>query len=93
MYKMLKLAIQIQLFFKSYIPPRNTKGLYLQPLDQNCYDITAESCDCPVGKGPLASCKNVGTLCYALVEFCASGNIPEFLTCTDRLQQWNKPRT
>ena len=61
-------------------------------IDQNSYDITAASCDCPAGKGPSASCKHVGSLCYALVEFCASGKLPEFLTCTDRLQQWNKPR-
>ena len=64
----------------------------LMSIDQNCYDITAASCDCPAGKGPSASCKHVGALCYALVEFCASGKIPDFLTCTDRLQQWNKPR-
>jgi len=25
-------------------------------------------------------------------KICASGKLPEFLTCTDRLQQWNKPR-
>ena len=61
-------------------------------IDQNSYDITAASCNCPAGKGPSASCKHVGSLCYALVEFYASGKLPEFLTCTDRLQQWNKPR-
>ena len=61
-------------------------------IDQNSFDITSASCDCPAGKGPSASCKHVGALCYALVEFCASGKVPEFLTCTDRLQQWNKPR-
>ena len=26
------------------------------------------------------------------MEFCKSGNLPEFLTCTQRLQEWNKPR-
>ena len=61
-------------------------------IDKNNFDITSASCDCPAGKGPTASCKHVGALCYALVEFCTSGKIPEFLTCTDRLQQWNKPR-
>ena len=52
--------------------------------DQNIYDITAVSCDYPTGKGPSANCKQV------LVEFCASGKLPEFLTCTEILQQWNK---
>jgi len=60
--------------------------------DLNSYEKTAPSCDCPAGKGPSASCHHVGALCYALVEFCASEKLPEFLTCTDRLQQWNKPR-
>ena len=64
----------------------------LMSIDQSSCDIAAASCDCPAGKGPSASCKHVGALCYALVEFCASGKIREFLTCTDRLQQWNKPR-
>ena len=53
--------------------------------DQNIYDITAASCDYPTGKGPSANCKQV------LVKFCASGKLLEFLTCTEILQQWNKP--
>ena len=98
MYKMLKLAIQMRQFFKSHIyichPEMQKDCIYnLQmSIDQNSFDITSASCDCPAGKGPTASCKHVGALCYALVEFCASGKTPEFLTCTDRLQQWNKPR-
>jgi hypothetical protein len=43
------------------------------------------------GKGPKASCNHI--LCYALAQFCVSGHTPEFLTCTERLQEWNKPRT
>ena len=27
-----------------------------------------------------------------LVIFCKSGSVPEFFTCTDKLQSWNKPR-
>ena len=50
----------------------------LMSIDQNCYDITAANCDCPAGKGPSASCKHVGALCYALVEFFASGKYQNF---------------
>ena len=35
---------------------------------------------CPAGKGPVASCKHVGALCYAFAEFCPSGKLPEFFT-------------
>ena len=34
----------------------------------------------------------VGALCYALRDFCKCGRISDFLTCTDKLQSWNKPR-
>ena len=61
-------------------------------LDTTSWDIVAAECGCPAGKGPNASCKHVGATCYALVEFCKSGQLPDFLTGTQRLQEWNKPR-
>ena len=61
-------------------------------LDCKTCDINAATCGCPAGKGPVASCKHVGALCYALIEFCTSGKLPNFLTCTDKLQAWNKPK-
>lgn len=33
----------------------------------------------------------IGALCYALEEFSHLGKFPEFLTCTDKLQEWNRP--
>ena len=39
-----------------------------------------------------ASCKHIGDMCYSLEEFSCIGHLPEFLTCTDQLQQWNRPR-
>lgn len=64
----------------------------LLSLDSTSWDILTAECGCPAGKGPNASCKHVGALCYALVQFCKSGQLPDFLTCTQRLQEWNKPR-
>ena len=61
-------------------------------LDLESSDIVAAECGCPAGKGPCASCKHIGGLCYALEEFCRFGQVPEFRTCTDQLQQWNRPR-
>ena len=61
-------------------------------LEKTSWDIATAECGCPAGKGPNASCKHVGALCYALVEFFKSGKLPDFLTCTQRLQEWNKPR-
>jgi len=48
-------------------------------------------CGCLAGKGPSTSCKHIGTLCYALANFCSSGHLPDFITCTDVMQEWNKP--
>ena len=55
-------------------------------LNWKTLDITGAYCGCPAGKGPTASCKDIGALCYAFVEFCTSGKLPNFLTCTDKLQ-------
>lgn len=41
---------------------------------------------------PHASCKHVAALCYALVDFSRFRHLPEFFTCTDKLQEWNRPR-
>lgn len=61
-------------------------------LSDTTYDLLSAECGCKAGKGPKESCKHIGALCYALVEFCKSGQLPEFRTCTEVLQQWNKPR-
>ena len=61
-------------------------------LDLESSEIIAAECGCPAGKGPCASCKHIGGLCYAIEKFCRFGQVPEFLTCTDKLQQWNRPR-
>ena len=61
-------------------------------LDLESSEIIAAECGFPAGKGPCASCKHIGGLCYAIEEFCRFGQVPEFLTCTDKLQQWNRPR-
>ena len=61
-------------------------------LNSKTLDIPGAHCGCPPGKGPTASCKHIGALCYAFVEFCTSGKLPNFLTCTDQLQAWNRPR-
>ena len=58
-------------------------------LDSSTHDIIHAECECPAGKG---SCKHIGALSFALADFCKLGSLPEFLTCTDKLQQWNHPR-
>lgn len=61
-------------------------------LDIGSMDIVTAECGCPAGKGPSASCKHIGALCYALAEFSRYGKTPDFLTCTEKLQTWNRPR-
>ena len=43
-------------------------------------------------QGALWNCKYVAAVCYALEEFSRLGKLLEFTTCTNRLQEWNKPR-
>lgn len=61
-------------------------------LDTGTQDIVEAECGCPAGKGPSASCKHIGALCFALEEFSRVEQLPEFVTCTERLQEWNKCR-
>ena len=61
-------------------------------ISHNKWEISTAKCRCPAGKGPAATCKHIGALCYLFMSFCESGTIPEFFTCTQRLQEWNQPR-
>ena len=63
----------------------------IMSLCKGSWDINSAMCGCPAGKGPSASCKHIGALCYALANFCSSGCLPDFITCTDVMQEWNKP--
>ena len=76
------------------LPEMKKDRIYKLLLCLNChtFDVLSAQCGCPAGKGPAASCKHIGALCYALESFCKHGNFPDFLTCTQKLQEWNKPR-
>ena len=63
----------------------------IMSLCKGSWDINSALCGCPAGKGPSASCKHIGALCYALANFCSSGRLPDFISCTDVMQEWNKP--
>jgi len=58
-------------------------------LCRGSWQVNSAICGCPAGRGPHASCKHIGALCYALANFCLFGQLPEFLTCTDVKQAWN----
>ena len=60
-------------------------------LDVASFDIVSASCRCPARRGPCASWKSVAALCYALEEFSWLGKLPDFVTSTEKLQEWNKP--
>ena len=63
----------------------------MMSLCKGSWDINSALCGCPASKGPSASCKHIDVLCYALENFCSLGQLPELITCTDVLQQWNRP--
>ena len=62
-------------------------------MDKSSFDVVGADSGCPAKKGPHGSCKHIGGLCYALEEFTRIGKCPEYITCTDNLQERNKPRT
>jgi len=60
-------------------------------LCRGSWKVNSTMCGCVAGKGPRASCKHIGALCYAVANFCLYGQLPDFLTCTDVKQVWNIP--
>ena len=87
-------SVQSTLWIRaSCLPEMKKDRIYKLKLALNSQcDVIVAECGCPAGKAPHGSCKHIGALCYALAEFCKLGITPQFLTCTDRLQSWNKPR-
>ena len=61
-------------------------------LHKDSFDVVTACCGCPAGKGPTASCKHIGAVCYAVVSFCTLKRLPDFATPTEKLQEWNRPR-
>ena len=51
-----------------YIHIRRVYKILLS-LHNSSYDIATACCGCPAEKGPTASCKHIGALCYALASF------------------------
>ena len=51
-----------------------------------------ECLPCPAGKAPLACCKHIAALLYALEEVAKFGRTLPLETCTNVLQTWNQPQ-
>ena len=76
------------------LPEMRKDRVYLLKLAIKLEDmeIVHAECGCPAGKGPRGSCKHIAALAYALIDFNRNKSLPEYRTCTDVLQQWNRPR-
>ena len=61
-------------------------------LHKDSFDVVTTFCGCPAGKGPTARYKHIGALCYVVISFCTLKRLPDFVTPTERLQEWNRPR-
>ena len=55
-------------------------------------EILTAACGCPAGVGPVASCKHICALCYALEEFYRIKQLRSPHSHTSQLQKWNHPR-
>ena len=62
-------------------------------LQSASFDIIGAECGCPAGQGPTGSCKHIGALSYAIADFVWFIASPDYQTCTDVLQQWNRLRS
>ena len=67
------------------------KDFLKMALNANSCDIFYAECGCPAGVAPQGSCKHIGAFSYALADFCSVRCLPEYMTCTDKLQEWNQP--
>ena len=88
-------ATDNNLFIKAKCLPEMRKDrVYLLRvvLNVKTFDIFFAECGCPAGLGPQGSCKHIGALSYALVDFSKMQSLPTHKSCTDKLQEWNKPR-
>ena len=61
-------------------------------LNLGTFNVVGDGCECPTGKGPQSSCKHLGSLCYSLEKYSHLEKSPEYPTCTDNIQEWNKPQ-
>ena len=89
-------SLESKLFVRAKCLPEMRKDrVYkvLISLSTDTTDILTAECGCPGGRGPTASCKHIAALCYAFQNFCECGVVPDFLTCTEKLQELNKPRS
>jgi len=55
------------------------------------FDNVSARCGCPAGKGPHAAVSTWLPSVMLYRSFAVSKtNLPDFLTCTDQLQEWNR---
>ena len=57
------------------------------------FNIIGAECGCPADQRPIGSCKHIGALSNAMADFVKVSASPDYRTCTDVLQQWNRPRS
>ena len=81
----------------SFLPEMKKDTVYKVQmfLESSSYAIVGAVCGCKAGQGPKGSCKHFGPLhvCYAFAEFCRYGKLPEFISSTQKLQEWNQPQS
>ena len=81
------------LFNAKCLPEMKKDKVYIVKfgLNSSSFDIIYAKCGCPAGKGPQGSCKHIGALSYALVDYRRLHMFPQYVTCTDIAQEWNIP--
>ena len=95
-FRILNLVAGNSLYIRSKCLPEMRKDRVYSvkmALQSTSFDIIGAECGCPAGQGPTGSCKHIGALSYAIADFVQFRASPDYQTCTDVLQQWNRPRS
>ena len=59
---------------------------------QSTGEVRNACCECPVGKGPTATCKHIVAILLQLFKFGKGEDISVLKSCTEELQTFHKPR-
>ena len=83
-------------FFESRVKASMTRNKFYNTrvsLDKNTARVKTACCGCKAGA--TGRCKHVAALLYTILDYneCDLTEIPPDLTCTDKPQEWNKPRS
>ncbi|CAC5364071.1 unnamed protein product [Mytilus coruscus] len=84
---------QIEAYFLYKMAEDNVTYNYRLKLEKSSGDPLNSHCECPAGRGPHGSCKDVAAVLIMISEFITTGNVNIERSCTDTLMMFTKPKS